>query len=99
LLQSRGRCVMVGQCCLGGTVSSRLTRQLPRFTGSMLPAVFVVFLPKCPLCLAALLTVSTGVTVSATGATWLRAGALLIWIAAAWLVSWRRRAAVRSRLG
>jgi hypothetical protein len=50
----------------------------------------MVFLPKCPLCLAAWLTFATGIGFSAAGAVWLRGGALLVWIAAAVLMTRRR---------
>jgi hypothetical protein len=63
---------MTGQCCVGGTASRRLARRLSRATASILPGAVLVLLPKCPLCLAAWLTVVTGVGFSAAAAAWVR---------------------------
>lgn len=66
---------MTGQCCRraeGGRASSRLTLRISAVTASLLPAAALVLLPKCPLCLAAWLTVMTGVGFSAAGADLLR---------------------------
>jgi hypothetical protein len=49
-----------------------------------------MLLPKCPLCLAAWLTVATGVTFSTAGAMWLRWSLVLLWIGALLLMIWRR---------
>jgi hypothetical protein len=81
---------MSAPCCAGKTASSQLARRLSQGTASLLPAALMVFLPKCPLCLAAWLTVATGIRFSAAGAVWLRGGALLVWVAAAVLMTWRR---------
>ena len=67
---------MTGQCCTG------VTRRLSTAAASIVPAAVLVMLPKCPLCLAAWLTVATGVGVSAAGAEWVRASVLVFWIAA-----------------
>jgi hypothetical protein len=42
----------------------------------------LVLLPKCPLCLAAWLTLATGVGFSATGAAWVRGMLVVFWVAA-----------------
>jgi len=47
-------------------------------------------LPKCPLCLAAWLTVATGVSVPATGVAWLRWSIVLLWAAAVAPILWQR---------
>jgi hypothetical protein len=73
---------MTQQCCVGGQAPHRLARPLSRITASILPAAVLVFLPKCPFCIAAWLTVATGVSFSATGAAWVRWGILLLCIAA-----------------
>lgn len=73
---------MTGQCCLGGGQSSRLARRLSG-AASILPGVLLVLLPKCPLCLAAWLTVATGgLAVSAAVAGEVRWGIAVFWLAA-----------------
>jgi hypothetical protein len=59
---------MTRLCCAGG--------------GSILPAVLLVLLPKCPLCLAAWLTVATGVSFSAVVASWVRVALVVFWVGA-----------------
>lgn len=73
---------MTGQCCVGGPASRRLARRLSRAAASILPGAVLVLLPKCPLCLAAWLTVATGVGFSAAGAAWVR-GMLVVFSVAA----------------
>jgi hypothetical protein len=65
-------------------------RRLSRVTASILPAAVLVLLPKCPLCLAAWLTVATGVSFSAASAAWVRASILLLCVAALLPMLWRR---------
>jgi hypothetical protein len=72
---------MTGQCCVGGTASRRLAQRLS--AASILPGAVLVLLPKCPLCLAAWLTVATGVGFSAAGVARVRAAMLVVfWLAA-----------------
>jgi hypothetical protein len=63
---------MTRQCCVGGPASRRLARRLSRAAASILPGAALVLLPKCPLCLAAWLTVVTGIGFSETGVAWVR---------------------------
>lgn len=74
---------MTGQCCTGEGRSRPLARRLSGSVASMLPGAVLVLLPKCPLCLAAWLTVATGgIAISAASAERIR------WIVAAfWAVS------------
>jgi hypothetical protein len=64
--------------------------RLVRVTASMLSAVVLVLLPKCPLCLAAWLTVVTGVGFSAAGAAWVRGSFVLLWALIVAPMVWRR---------
>ena len=70
-----------GQCCTGGRPSRRLARRLAA-TASLLPAAVLALLPKCPLCLAAWLTVITGAGVSAAAAARVRGLIVVLWVAA-----------------
>ncbi|HEY1339946.1 MAG TPA: hypothetical protein VGF59_20680 [Bryobacteraceae bacterium] len=81
---------MSSRCCLAGRGRRLLPRRLSRATASILPAALLMLLPKCPLCLAAWLTVATGVTFSTAGAMWLRWSLVLLWIGALLLMIWRR---------
>lgn len=74
---------MAGPCCMGGPASRRLARRLSGAAASALPGALLVFLPKCPLCLAAWLTIATGLSFTAAGAAWVRAIVLLSAAAAA----------------
>ena len=58
--------------------------------GAALPGL-LLFLPKCPLCLAAWLTVATGFSFSTTGVAWVRGSILLLWFAAMAAIICRRR--------
>ncbi len=78
---------MTGQCCVGGTASRRSVRRLFKGAASILPGAALVFLPKCPLCLAAWLTAVTGVGFSAAGAAWASGIAVLFWLAAVTLAT------------
>ncbi len=71
------------QCCAGGRQNSRLARRLSRAAGSILPGAALALLPKCPLCLAAWLTVATGIGVSAAVAALVRNLLLILCIAVA----------------
>lgn len=73
---------MTRRCCMGGPASRRLARRLSTGAGPMLPGAVLVLLPKCPLCLAAWLTVATGVGFEAAGAAWVRGSIVMFWIAA-----------------
>ena len=71
---------------MGGTASRRLARRLSlrqstRAAASMLPGAVLLLLPKCPLCLAAWLTVVSGVGFSAAGAVWVRGLLVVFWVA------------------
>jgi hypothetical protein len=82
VLQARGRCVITGRCCIGGGRWRVPARRLSTAAVSILPGAALILLPKCPLCLAASLTIATGVGFSAAGAPWVRAMLVAFWVAA-----------------
>jgi hypothetical protein len=93
---------MTGECCAAGRAPHPLARRLSKATTSVLPGALLMLLPKCPLCLAAWVTVATGVSFSAAGAAWLRASVVLLWVGALGVMIWRhlseRRPALLRRL-
>lgn len=78
---------MTGRCCVGGTAARRLARRFSKAAASILPGAALVLLPKCPLCLAAWLTVVTGIGFSAAAAAWMRGMLAVFWVAAVALAS------------
>jgi hypothetical protein len=90
---------MTAQCCTGGGPSRRLARRLSGAGASILPGAVLLFLPKCPLCLAAWLTVVTGIGISAGAAACMRGLIVVLSVAAVVLAAAhtvRRRAFRRS---
>ena len=73
---------MTGQCRPSGRMSHRLARRLSKAVGSILPGALLVLLPKCPSCLAAWLTVVTGVRFPIAGVVWVREVLMVCWVAA-----------------
>jgi hypothetical protein len=69
---------MTGHCCVPGRPSNLPARRSSRIISTILPAALFAVLPKCPLCLAAWLTLATGVGFSAAAAVWLRTGVVLL---------------------
>ncbi len=91
---------MAGQCCTGEGPSRRLARRWAGATASMLPGAVLVLLPKCPLCLAAWLTVVAGVGVSSAAAAHVRESIVVLWVATVAVAAARiirRRAFTRMR--
>lgn len=93
-MPARRRCVTQAPCCVGGPPSHRLARRFSTAAASILPTALLVLLPKCPLCLAAWLTVATGIGFSTAGAEWARAMLVVLWIAA---VAFAAAAIIRRR--
>ena len=72
---------MTGRCCTGEGPSRPLARRWAGTAASILPGAVLVLLPKCPLCLAAWLTVVAGVGVSAAAAAHVRELIMVFWVA------------------
>ncbi len=88
---------MTGRCCAGEESSHRLARRLSGGAASILSGTVLVLLPKCPLCLAAWLTVITGIGVSEVTAARLRGLIVVLSIAAMALIAARVIRACRLR--
>jgi hypothetical protein len=92
---------MAAQCCTGEGLSYRLARRLSGAAASLLPGAVLVLLPKCPLCLAAWLTVVSGLAIPPAAAASVRGLIAAVWIAAvafSVVQTIRRRASRRSGL-
>jgi len=86
---------MTAHCCAGEGPSHPLARRLYGTGASLLPGAVLVLLPECPLCLAAWLTLVTGMGVPAAAAARVRWLIVLFWLAAVALAAaqiLRRRA-------
>lgn len=87
---------MTSPCCNANRHKSHgLARRLSHVTPSVIPGILLLLLPKCPMCLAAWLTLATGLSISATAVGWLRLTLVLLWIAGLGHLLWRRRAIAR----
>ena len=91
---------MTGPCCTGERPSRRLARRRAGAAASILPGAVLLLLPKCPLCLAAWLTVATGIGFSATAAARVRGLIVVFWVAAVALAAAQiiRRRALRGQV-
>jgi hypothetical protein len=81
---------MTGRCCTGEGPWRPLARRLSGAAACMLPGAVLVLLPKCPLCLAAWLTVVTGASVPVAWAGGVGGAIVVFWVAAAAQLIWRR---------
>jgi hypothetical protein len=82
---------VTAQCCTGGGPSRRPARRLSAAAASILPAAALLLLPKCPLCIAAWLTLATGIAIPAAAVAGLRGLIVLFWITALAIAAGRMR--------
>jgi hypothetical protein len=84
--KEKAKCLLGIQCCVRDPEPHRFSS----IASSILPAALLLFLPKCPLCLAAWLTVATGVSFPLAGVAWLRGTLVLLWAVVMLAMIWRR---------
>ncbi len=65
-------------CCVSANGRPGLLRRSSRIGACALPAAVLALLPKCPVCLAAHLTLWTGLGVSVTAAGYFRTALILL---------------------
>lgn len=73
---------MSTRCCASNT--RLLGRRCAALAGWAVPGTTLMLMPKCPLCLAAYVAAGTGLAVSASAASWLRTGTVVLCVA--WLL-------------
>jgi len=71
---------MTCPCCGNGRSGLRhhVPRRSVRLAGGFLPALALIFMPKCPACVAAYVALFTGVGVSMSTAWYLRTSAIAL---------------------
>lgn len=67
-------------CCASRTRTITSTRRATGLAGAVLSGIPLLLMPKCPLCVAAYVTLLTGASVSTATAGQLRTGILLLCI-------------------
>src|SRR5437660_9295974 len=67
-----------GCCCRDNSRLRTFPRRCADVLGWIIPGVIMAMLPKCPLCLAAYVAIWTGVGISLSAATHLRAALLVL---------------------
>ena len=84
---------MTGMCCAGEGPRRRLARRFCAAVVSLLPGTALALLPKCPLCIAAWITVVTGIGVPAVLAVRMRGFIALFWFLLLLVIAAARRRA------
>lgn len=59
-------------------------RSIAGVASAALPGAMLILMPKCPVCVAGIVAVATGVGVSVTAASYVRTGVIVV--CAAWIV-------------
>jgi hypothetical protein len=74
------RCCCASSCAVG-VPRARRSRRIVNVAQWGVPGVILVLMPKCPACVAAYVALVTGVGLSMTAATYVRATAILLCVA------------------
>lgn len=69
---------MSNQACCCASSDSPPENRSRRVAACLLPAVGLALVPKCPMCVAAWVSLMTGVSLSLQAASWLRGGMLAV---------------------
>jgi hypothetical protein len=72
-------------CCHGNSTQATTASPARRVAGStkwIIPTAVLALLPKCPMCVAAYITLVTGLGVSISAATWIRSGVIIMCVGA-----------------
>jgi hypothetical protein len=78
MLPQQSRSVTISCCCGGEPPTKSPPRRGWQIVGGVLSIAVWVFMPKCPICLAAYLALWTGLGLSFVEATYLRQSLLLL---------------------
>jgi hypothetical protein len=90
VLRKRGALVNAHACCTPRSEGRATTLRRGLWSSTcLLPAALVALAPKCPVCLAAYLTLVSGVGISTTAAAHVRAGGMALATAGATLLAWK----------
>jgi hypothetical protein len=82
-------------CCKAGTVlkdngRGSLVRRKAGLIRGIIPGVLLLLVPKCPLCLAAYISVATGIGISFTTAKYLRIILIVLCVSSLLFLTLRR---------
>ncbi len=77
---------MAGHCCGGEPLNISGERKRRKRTwldaaGCLVPGFLLALVPKCPMCVAAYLSLATGLALSASTAAWVRSGFIVAMVA------------------
>ena len=74
---------MSRQCCCGdpGRSAQAAVKKRKNIAGGVVPAILLILMPKCPACLAAYVSVATGLGIGFTTARYMRIALIALCLA------------------